>query len=332
MRSYRLAFIAVVIWHSAAIAQVQALDEGVEVPKRDGDIVVYGRPLRQIGMATAGSQRTVGYGDLANRPLSRVGEIVENVPGLIATQHSGTGNANQYILRGFNLDHGTDLASFASLLALPGCGGSGDTATVTPTPTATATLTPTLSSAYSTAPATKKSIRRTSTFTRTGSRPRSACATVAARAEAQSEAIAIAIVMAADGAVGRARAVAQVAGGVAADQGYGGQRPGEYRQHWASGGAQGAARYGYLNPPAPVTAAGRNFNRRIDPAEFARRLTNASHCSTATTTARLPLASCHDRNAAERRSLERQARLAQSLAFGRGQRGGPAGTDEDNDG
>jgi outer membrane receptor protein involved in Fe transport len=41
-----------------------------------------------------------------------VGELAENVPGLIATQHSGTGKANQFFLRGFNLDHGTDLAGF----------------------------------------------------------------------------------------------------------------------------------------------------------------------------------------------------------------------------
>jgi hypothetical protein len=44
------------------------------------------------------------------RPVSRVGEALEAVPGLIVTQHSGEGKANQYFLRGFNLDHGTDLA------------------------------------------------------------------------------------------------------------------------------------------------------------------------------------------------------------------------------
>ncbi|GAB6997273.1 TonB-dependent receptor [Bradyrhizobium sp. 17-4] len=44
------------------------------------------------------------------RPVSRVGEVLEAVPGLIVTQHSGEGKANQYFLRGFNLDHGTDLA------------------------------------------------------------------------------------------------------------------------------------------------------------------------------------------------------------------------------
>ncbi len=76
------------------------------------DIVVYGRALPQIGMATSGSQGTVGYKDFEDKPLSRVGELVENVPGVIATQHSGTGKANQYFLRGFNLDHGTDFAGF----------------------------------------------------------------------------------------------------------------------------------------------------------------------------------------------------------------------------
>jgi hypothetical protein len=44
------------------------------------------------------------------RPASRPGELLEIVPGLIVTQHSGEGKANQYFLRGFNLDHGTDLA------------------------------------------------------------------------------------------------------------------------------------------------------------------------------------------------------------------------------
>ncbi|WP_247782246.1 TonB-dependent receptor [Bradyrhizobium sp. 170] len=44
------------------------------------------------------------------RPFSRPGEALEVVPGLIVTQHSGEGKANQYFLRGFNLDHGTDLA------------------------------------------------------------------------------------------------------------------------------------------------------------------------------------------------------------------------------
>ncbi len=75
------------------------------------DIIVYGRAIEQIGVASSASQGVVGYADFENRPILRVGELAENVPGLIATQHSGTGKANQYFLRGFNLDHGTDLAA-----------------------------------------------------------------------------------------------------------------------------------------------------------------------------------------------------------------------------
>ena len=76
------------------------------------EVVIYGRAIAQIGIATSGSQGVVGYKDFEDKPLSRVGELVENVPGVIATQHSGTGKANQYFLRGFNLDHGTDFAGF----------------------------------------------------------------------------------------------------------------------------------------------------------------------------------------------------------------------------
>jgi len=77
-----------------------------------GTIIVYGRALPQVGIASSGSEGVVGYADFENRPISRAGELAENVPGLVATQHSGTGKANQYFLRGFNLDHGTDLAGF----------------------------------------------------------------------------------------------------------------------------------------------------------------------------------------------------------------------------
>lgn len=58
----------------------------------------------------AASEKNFSGQELAARPASRVGEVLEAVPGLIVTQHSGEGKANQYFLRGFNLDHGTDLA------------------------------------------------------------------------------------------------------------------------------------------------------------------------------------------------------------------------------
>ena len=59
---------------------------------------------------TAASATTISGADVNARPFSRPGEALEVVPGLIVTQHSGEGKANQYFLRGFNLDHGTDLA------------------------------------------------------------------------------------------------------------------------------------------------------------------------------------------------------------------------------
>jgi outer membrane cobalamin receptor len=66
----------------------------------------------QTGGAVSASMGTVVAEQIAQRPISRAGEILETVPGLIVTQHSGEGKANQYFLRGFNLDHGTDMATF----------------------------------------------------------------------------------------------------------------------------------------------------------------------------------------------------------------------------
>lgn len=98
-------------WASAAACSAATRAQDYQTTPA-GDIVVYGRALEQVGTATSGSEGVVGYADFENRPISRVGELAENVPGLIATQHSGSGKANQYFLRGFNLDHGTDLAGF----------------------------------------------------------------------------------------------------------------------------------------------------------------------------------------------------------------------------
>jgi hypothetical protein len=60
------------------------------------------------GIAASASEGRVGAADLRLRPTARDGELLEAVPGLIVTQHSGEGKANQYFVRGFNLDHGTD--------------------------------------------------------------------------------------------------------------------------------------------------------------------------------------------------------------------------------
>lgn len=93
-------------------APVMAEEAGSAEDEDDGRIIVYGRAIEVIGIAQSGSQGTVGFSDFEDVPISRTGELVENVPGVIATQHSGSGKANQYFLRGFNLDHGTDFAGF----------------------------------------------------------------------------------------------------------------------------------------------------------------------------------------------------------------------------
>jgi hydrogenase/urease accessory protein HupE len=72
------------------------------------EVVVTGLAGELIGEASSASEGRVGAADLADRPILRRGELLEVVPGLVVTQHSGDGKANQYFLRGFNLDHGTD--------------------------------------------------------------------------------------------------------------------------------------------------------------------------------------------------------------------------------
>ena len=64
-----------------------------------------------VGVAEAASQGAITARQLEARPIMRPAETLEAVPGLIASQHSGEGKANQYYLRGFNLDHGSDFAT-----------------------------------------------------------------------------------------------------------------------------------------------------------------------------------------------------------------------------
>ena len=73
-------------------------------PQLPAVTVIAPRPLE------AASELRVPGATLNDLPIIRPGEILEAAPGLIVTQHSGEGKANQYFLRGFNLDHGTDLA------------------------------------------------------------------------------------------------------------------------------------------------------------------------------------------------------------------------------
>jgi hypothetical protein len=82
---------------------VESVTTTINVQDREDDL---------IGIADSGTQGTVGAREIEDRPILRSGEVLETVPGVIITQHAGGGKANQYFLRGFNLDHGTDFAIF----------------------------------------------------------------------------------------------------------------------------------------------------------------------------------------------------------------------------
>jgi outer membrane receptor protein involved in Fe transport len=75
------------------------------------EIEVTGHYQNSVGTSDAASSGTINRQLVEDRPILRPGEVLELVPGLIITQHSGAGKANQYYLRGFNLDHGTDFAT-----------------------------------------------------------------------------------------------------------------------------------------------------------------------------------------------------------------------------
>lgn len=77
-------------------------------PRQVDTVKVVGRIDDLVGTAKSASEGRVGHVDLKERPIAREAELLETVPGFIATQHSGDGKANQYYVRGFNLDHGTD--------------------------------------------------------------------------------------------------------------------------------------------------------------------------------------------------------------------------------
>ncbi|WP_373888442.1 TonB-dependent receptor [Massilia genomosp. 1] len=72
-------------------------------------VLIDGSRASQLGIADSANAGSINQKQLDMRTMYRPGELLEAVPGLIVTQHSGEGKANQFFLRGFNLDHGTDL-------------------------------------------------------------------------------------------------------------------------------------------------------------------------------------------------------------------------------
>jgi uncharacterized protein affecting Mg2+/Co2+ transport len=95
------------------IAQEGAKEEGAkpsapQPPEQADEVRVIGHYENAVGTSDAASQGYITPGLIEARPTLRPGEVLEYIPGVIITQHSGDGKANQYFLRGFNLDHGTD--------------------------------------------------------------------------------------------------------------------------------------------------------------------------------------------------------------------------------
>ncbi|MGK5080036.1 TonB-dependent receptor [Janthinobacterium sp. HLX7-2] len=95
-----------------AVAQEAAEAGTAPVADESRTVRVAGHYDNAVGTSDAASQGVISSELIVNRPALRTGELLEFVPGLIVTQHSGDGKANQYFLRGFNLDHGTDFATY----------------------------------------------------------------------------------------------------------------------------------------------------------------------------------------------------------------------------
>jgi outer membrane receptor protein involved in Fe transport len=77
-----------------------------------GSIVVTASRTNMVGVATTASEGRLTREEIELRPIFRPGQLFESIPGLVVTIHSGEGKANQYLIRGYNLDHGTDFANF----------------------------------------------------------------------------------------------------------------------------------------------------------------------------------------------------------------------------
>ena len=102
----------VLLLSSIAVAAAAEPGERTMAP-----VVVESSLINPIGAADSATEGTVTGKQLENRPLQRTGALLEAVPGVIVTQHSGDGKANQYFARGFNLDHGTDFRT--TVLGMP---------------------------------------------------------------------------------------------------------------------------------------------------------------------------------------------------------------------
>ncbi|MFL6700596.1 MAG: TonB-dependent receptor [Vitreoscilla sp.] len=115
--AYTLSLACVLAWAQAPRAGMPETASAQAVASVQ-QVQVDGHYDNGVGTSDAASQGTVRGERLTDLPLLRPGEVLETVPGLVVTQHSGDGKANQYFLRGYNLDHGTDFATWVEGLPI----------------------------------------------------------------------------------------------------------------------------------------------------------------------------------------------------------------------
>jgi TonB-dependent Receptor Plug Domain len=96
-----------------ALLAITGLVRAHDVPQLE-PVVVTGAYDNAVGLWDAASQGAITREGIERRPLLRPAEVLEVIPGMAVTQHSGDGKANQYFLRGYNLDHGTDFATWVA--------------------------------------------------------------------------------------------------------------------------------------------------------------------------------------------------------------------------
>ena len=120
MRRHPRRVLGVLAWLGYAVAAVHAADD---ITRPTGETAGAEARLPEILVEappafTAASSDEIRARDFETRPHETLQEILNNVPGLIVRQHQGGGKATQYLVRGFNADHGTDFA--VSIDGLPG--------------------------------------------------------------------------------------------------------------------------------------------------------------------------------------------------------------------
>ena len=103
---------------TAAPAETSANSTTSDTGQTLQEITVTAERLELLGTAASASEGVVADQELQLTPAYRPGQMLETVPGLIVTLHSGEGKANQFLMRGYNLDHGTDLAIYVDAMPI----------------------------------------------------------------------------------------------------------------------------------------------------------------------------------------------------------------------